>query len=212
MEIRSRGDLRNKSSRMLFLILSAILGPAESRQLIERLRARDAAALGELYDRFGGVVYSIILRIARDTATAEDLTQEVFLRVWNHIPSFDLDRGSLSTWVLTIARNAAIDFLRSRSGQQTRRSVSIDAMERPLAGGNAEAELQSSTDAKKVRAAMERLEPKHRQLLELAYFEGLSQSEMAERLELPLGTVKTWVRLALRQLRENLRQPSGVNA
>ena len=91
-------------------------------------------------------------------------------------------------------------------------SVSLDGMERPIAGGNAETELQSSTDAKKVRAAMARLEPKHRELLELAYFDGLSQTEMAEKLELPLGTVKTWVRSALRQLRENLRQPSGVSA
>lgn len=197
---------------MLFLILSAILGPDESRRLIERLRARDAAALGELYDRYGGVVYSIILRIARDTATAEDLTQEVFLRVWNRIPSFDIERGSLSTWLLTIARHSAIDFLRSRGGKQFRLNVSLDGLERPLAGGNAEIELQSANDARKVRAAMERLEPKHRQLLELAYFDGLSQSEMAEKLELPLGTVKTWVRSALRQLRENLQQPSGVNA
>jgi RNA polymerase sigma-70 factor (ECF subfamily) len=197
---------------MLFLILSAILGPDESRQLIERLRARDAKALGELYDRYGGLVYSIILRIARDAATSEDLTQEVFLRVWSRVSSFDLERGSLSTWVLTIARHSAIDFLRSRAGQQSRKNVSIDAMERPLAGGNSETEMQTSTDAKKVRAAMERLEPKHRQLLELAYFDGLSQTEMAEKLDLPLGTVKTWVRSALRQLRENLRQPSGVNA
>jgi len=197
---------------MLFLILSAILGPDESRRLIERLRARDATALGELYDRYGGVVYSIILRIARDKATSEDLTQEVFLRVWNRIPSFDAERGSLSTWVLTIARHSAIDFLRSRSGKQARLNISIETLERSLTGGNAETELQSATDAKKVRAAMARLEPKHRQLLELAYFDGLSQSEMAEKLELPLGTVKTWVRTALRQLRENLQQPSGVNA
>ncbi|MBY0503389.1 MAG: sigma-70 family RNA polymerase sigma factor [Bryobacteraceae bacterium] len=197
---------------MLFLILSAILGPAESRRLIERLRARDAAALGELYDCYGAVVYAIILRIARDRATAEDLTQEVFLRVWNRIPTFDAERGSLSTWLLTIARHSAIDFLRSRGGKQERLNVSIDAMERPLAGGNAETELQTAGDAKRVRAAMDRLEPKHRQLLELAYFDGLSQSEMAEKLELPLGTVKTWVRSALRQLRENLQQPSGVNA
>ncbi len=197
---------------MLFLILSAILGPDESRRLVERLRARDATALGELYDLYGVVVYSIILRIARDRATSEDLTQEVFLRVWNRIPSFDTERGSLSTWVLTIARHSAIDFLRSRGGKQARLNISMETLERPLTGGNAETELQSATDAKKVRAAMARLEPKHRQLLELAYFDGLSQSEMAEKLELPLGTVKTWVRTALRQLRENLQQPSGVNA
>ncbi len=197
---------------MLFLILTALLGPEESQRLIERLRARDTAALAELYDRYGSLVYTIVLRIARDTATAEDLTQDVFLRVWNRIPTFDVERGSLSSWMLTIARHSAIDFLRSRGGKQSRLNLSIDAMERPLAGGNAESELQTATDARKVRAAMAKLDPKHRELLELAYFDGLSQSELAERLELPLGTVKTWVRTALRQLRENLRLPSGVNA
>lgn len=202
---------------MLLLILSAILGPDESRRLIERLRARDAAALGELYDRYGPVVYSIILRIARDRGTSEDLTQEVFLRVWNRIPTFDVERGGLSTWVLTIARNAAIDFLRSRGGKQSRMSISLDALapdgrQKQFSGGNAETELQVLMDGKKVRAAMEKLEPKQRQLLELAYFDGMSQSEMAEKLELPLGTVKTWVRSALRQLRENLQLSSGVNA
>ncbi len=197
---------------MLFLILTALLGPEESQRLIERLRARDTAALAELYDRYGSLVYTIVLRIARDTATAEDLTQDVFLRVWNRIPTFDVERGSLSSWMLTIARHSAIDFLRSRGGKQSRLNLSIDAMERPLAGGNAESELQTATDARKVRAAMAKLDPKHRELLELAYFDGLSQSELAERLELPLGTVKTWVRTALRQLREDLRLPSGVNA
>ncbi len=197
---------------MLFLILSAILGPDESAGLIERLRARDASALSELYDRYGGVVYSIILRIARDTGTSEDLTQEVFLRVWNRIPTFDIERGGLSTWMLTIARHAAIDFLRSRGGRQRTMNVSLDGLTRPLSGGNAETQMQMSMDATTVRAAMEKLEPRQRELLELAYFEGLSQSEMAEKLELPLGTVKTWVRTALRQLRENLQLPSGVSA
>lgn len=91
-------------------------------------------------------------------------------------------------------------------------NVSLDGLTRPLSGGNAETQMQMSMDATTVRAAMEKLEPRQRELLELAYFEGLSQSEMAEKLELPLGTVKTWVRTALRQLRENLQLPSGVSA
>lgn len=177
----------------------------ESRQLVERLRAREASALGELYDGYGGAVFSIIHRIAGDAGAAEDLTQEVFLRAWNRIPSFNVDRGSLSTWLLTIAHNSAIDFLRSRRGQQSRRNVPIDGMERWLSSGNVVTELESSAEARRVRQAMERLDARQRQLLHLAYFEGFSQSEMAEHLRVPLGTVKTWMRNALWRLGEELR-------
>jgi RNA polymerase sigma-70 factor (ECF subfamily) len=177
---------------------------SDPRRIAQRLQARDAAALGELYDRYGNVVYATIQRIARDAATSEDLTQEVFLRVWNRVPSFDVDRGNLSTWLLTIARHAAIDFLRSRGGKQSRLNISIDAMDRPLAGSDGERQLELFSDVRMIRSAMSGLSPKHRELLELAYFEGLSQSEMSRKLEVPLGTVKTWVGSALRSLRDNL--------
>ncbi len=185
--------------------MSTTMTIPESRQLVERLRAREASALGELYDGYGGAVFSTIHRIARDSGAAEDLTQEVFLRAWNRIPSFNLDRGSLSTWLMTIAHNSAIDFLRSRRGQQSRRNVPIDGMERWLSAGNVVTELESSAEARRVRKAMERLEPRQRELLRLAYFEGFSQSEMAEHLSVPLGTVKTWMRNALWRLGEELR-------
>ena len=177
---------------------------SDGRRLAARLQARDATALGELYDRYSLVVYSTIQRIARDGATSEDLTQEVFIRVWNRIPTFDIDRGHLSTWVLTIARHSAIDFLRSRGGKQSRLNISIDAMDRPLAGHDGARQLESFSDARKIRSAMSNLNAKHRELLELAYFEGLSQSEISSKLCVPLGTVKTWVGSALRSLRDHL--------
>ena len=176
----------------------------ESRLLAVRLRVRDAEALAELYDRMGTTVFSIILRITRDSAAAEDVTQEVFLRVWHRFPLFDVGRGSLCRWVLLIARSCAIDCWRSRSSTQSRMNVSIEMLDHVVAAGSAPDGWQLYSETMDVRAALNRLNPKHRQLLELAYFDGLSQSEIAQRLQLPLGTVKTWVRLALRQIREDL--------
>ena len=176
----------------------------ESRLLADRLRARDAEALAELYDRMGTTVFSIILRITRDSGAAEDVTQDVFLRVWHRFPSFDVGRGSLCRWVLLMARCCAIDYWRSRSSTQSRMNVSIEILDHVVAAGNAPHGWQLYSETMDVRAAMNRLNPKQRQLLELAYFDGLSQAEMAQRLQVPLGTVKTWVRLALRQIREDL--------
>ena len=176
----------------------------ESRLLADRLRARDAEALAELYDRMGTTVFSIILRITRDSGAAEDVTQDVFLRVWHRFPSFDVGRGSLCRWVLLMARCCAIDYWRSRSSTQSRMNVSIEMLDHVVAAGSAPDGWQLYSETMDVRAAMNRLNPKQRQLLELAYFDGLSQAEMAQRLQVPLGTVKTWVRLALRQIREDL--------
>jgi len=174
-------------------------------QLVVRLRARDTAALGELYDQYGAIVYSIVWRISRDTATAEDLTQEVFLRIWNKVPGFDTDRGKLSSWVMSIARNAGIDYLRSRVGQQSVRNISLDIAQPLRALSNPEAECQAAVENDRVWKAVDRLPPRQRQLLDLAYREGLSQSEVAARMGVPLGTVKSWVGGALRQLRGDLR-------
>ncbi len=192
------GDSEAVSFRRPFFSLE------ESRLLADRLRARDAEALAELYDRMGTTVFSIILRITRDSAAAEDVTQDVFLRVWHRSPTFDVGRGSLCHWVLLIARCGAIDYWRSRSSVQSRRNVSIETLDHAVAAGSAPDGWQLYAEATDIRAALNRLNPKHRQLLELAYFDGLSQSEIAQRLQLPLGTVKTWVRLALRQIREAL--------
>ncbi len=178
--------------------------PAESRQLVERLIARDTEALGELYDQAGSLVFAIALRVARDRGAAENLTQDVFLRVWNRIPSFDVERSSLLNWVLMIARYTAIDFWRSRQASQGRLSISLDAPDCPTVCSDARAYWHSYADAREVQAALSCLDPKHRCLLELAYFDGLSQPEMAHKLEIPLGTVKTRVRSALRQMREHL--------
>jgi RNA polymerase sigma-70 factor (ECF subfamily) len=172
-------------------------------ELVERLRGRDPQALAELYDRFGRVVYSLILRVVRDSAIAEDLVQETFLRVWNRIHSLDAQKGSLGAWLLAVARNRAIDYLRSTAGRE-RNAFDLDETERPALYRDMERDILTSDRTRRVKAAMEKLSPNHRQVMELAYFEGLSQAEMAERMGQPLGTVKTWVRTALKSLRDEL--------
>ena len=184
----------------ILLAMEALTGDHE---LIERLRRRDPHALAELYDRYGRLAYSLILRVVRDKALAEDLVQETFLRIWNRVNSIDARKGSLGPWLLAVARNRAIDYLRSAAGRERH---AIEWNEAHSAGSyrELEAELLHSDKTRRVKAAMEKLAPNYRAVMELAYFEGLSQTEMAERMGQPLGTIKTWVRAALRSLREEL--------
>jgi len=190
---------------MTFLpLLFAIYTGEDDRNLAERLRKREPAVMGELYDRYGKLAYSLIYRIVRDTGVAEDLVQETFLRVWNRAQGFDAERGALGPWLLAVARNRAIDYVRSAGGKMTRGALELDAAEHPAVFVNFEAEVLSQDRARRVRGALGRLNENQRHVIELAYFEGLSQSEMAERMGQPLGTVKTWVRTALKNLREEL--------
>jgi RNA polymerase sigma-70 factor (ECF subfamily) len=189
---------------MLFLILSALASSEDDRELIIRLKQRDAEAMSDLYDRFGRVALSIIVRIVRDMGVAEDLLQETFLRVWNRIASFDAERGALGPWVLTIARNRAIDYLRSTDWRHSQASSDLERLERPRLFVDIEEQYADRDRIRQIRDAFTKLSENQRNVLELAYFEGLSQSEMAERLKMPLGTVKTWVRTALQTLRQEL--------
>ena len=188
---------------MLLSLVMAVLGVGSDRDLVERLQRRDAEALGELYDRYGRIVYSLILRVVRDAGTAEDLVQETFLRVWNRVRAFDPEKGSIGPWLLAVARNRAIDYVRSAGGRE-RNAIEFEETGHPALYTDIEQDLLQSDQTRRVKAAMEKLSNHHRQVIELAYFEGLSQTEMAERLGQPLGTVKTWVRAALKTLREEL--------
>jgi RNA polymerase sigma-70 factor (ECF subfamily) len=188
---------------MTFLpLLFAVFAEGDA-ELVRRLQKRDPQALGELYDKYGRLAFSLIYRIVRDAGTAEDLVQETFLRVWNRSQGFDGDRGALGGWLLAVARNRAIDYLRSAGGKM-RNAVELDETEHPSLFLDLEKEVLNSDRALQLRQAMEKLNPNQRNAIELAYFEGLSQTEMAERLGQPLGTVKTWVRMALKNLREAL--------
>jgi RNA polymerase sigma-70 factor (ECF subfamily) len=187
-------------------LLFAIYAPEEDHNLAKRLQQREPSALAELYDRYGRMAYSLIYRIVHDVGVAEDLVQETFLRVWNRSQGFDAERGALGAWLLAVARNRAIDYVRSAGGKMARAALELEHAEHPTLFGNFEADVLSQDRARSVRGALERLNENQRHVIELAYFEGLSQTEMAERMGQPLGTVKTWVRTALKNLRDDLAQ------
>jgi RNA polymerase sigma-70 factor, ECF subfamily len=183
----------------------------EDEALIARLAAGDRSALGLLYDRYAGPVYALVLRIIADRQAAEDLLQEVFLRVWQRAATYQATRGRPLTWVLGIAHNLAIDEVRRRQrrpqGVEERDDATVDSLlavvpsEEP---GPAEQAWERLCRAQ-ISAALEQLPPAQRAIIELAYFEGYTQSQMAERLGEPLGTVKTRLRLGMQKLRELLQ-------
>ena len=182
----------------------------ELAQLLARTGAGDRAAFERLYERSSGHLFAVVLRIQRDRAAAEDLLQEVYVAVWKAAGSFDAARSQPLTWLTSIARNRAIDSLRRAHAQPQLESTTRadDDDERPdlvdtmADGGPGPLELlDRASDARALGRCMERLSPSQRQSLALAFFDGLSHAEVAERLREPLGTVKSWVRRALATLK-----------
>ncbi len=171
------------------------------QEIAQRLKQRDASAMTELYDQYGGLLYSVILRAVTNQATAEDLLQETFLRIWNRIHTFDTERGRLEGWIVTIARNRAIDYLRSVRCQPGESSTTLEDLEHSNLFVTRETEADRLTRRKEVGAALDRLSEDQREVLELTHFQGLTQTEIAEKLHKPLGTVKSLVRSALKVLR-----------
>ncbi len=173
--------------------------------LIERLRQRDPDALASAYDRYSPIVYSLFLRITRDQSVAEDLVQELFIRVWSHAGSFDERKGALGVWILSIARNMAIDYIRSAHARFSTKLRPIEHADRrgsSKTGGDAEGLIDQS---RAVNAAFASLNLNQQRVVELAYFQGFSQSEIATHLQEPLGTVKSWMRSALISLRSAIK-------
>lgn len=179
--------------------------------LIARLKRREPQAMSDLYQRYGKIVFSVILRIVKDGGIAEDLAQETFLRVWNRVQFFEQEKGSLGPWIMAVARNRSIDYLRSVDGRMAMKTTDLDGpMEQPEAYGNLERDILNSDRARILKEAFTKLAPNQRVVIEMAYFEGLSQTEMAERMKQPLGTIKTWVRTALKTLRNELQEVASV--
>jgi RNA polymerase sigma-70 factor (ECF subfamily) len=189
---------------MAYAILQVALRRDDDADLVNRLKAHEPKAMADLYKRCGRLAYTVILRIVRNTGVAEDLTQETFLRIWNRVGSFDAERGALMAWVLTVARNRAIDHVRSQDGRMEASAVDLDRLERPGLFMDLDANALSIDRARRLKNALEKLNVNQRAVIELAYYEGMSQTEMAERLKQPLGTVKTWTRSALQILRTEL--------
>ena len=182
---------------------------ATDDELMTGLIAGDISALEVLYDRYSTLVFSVSLRVLYDRQLAEDVTQEVFLRLWRRPQSFDPNRGRLLSWLMSVTRNRAIDERR----RLARRLHTEDPADEPLpdrsqAAGADDPQLALAlTELRwKVREAMQSLPAAQRQVIELGYFGGLTQVEIAERTGLPLGTVKTRVRLAMSKLRQQLQE------
>jgi RNA polymerase sigma-70 factor (ECF subfamily) len=186
------------------IILALEMSGQPDAELARQLQKRHPEAMGKLYDRFGRVAWSVIVAIVRDEAIAEDLVQETFLRVWNRIHAFEPGKDALGPWLLAIARNRAIDHLRSVGARRERNSFELDVREHPSLFVTIDRDVVNTDHARVIRQAVARLNENQQKVIELAYYEGLSQTEMAERLGEPLGTVKTWVRTALKHLRDEL--------
>jgi RNA polymerase sigma-70 factor (ECF subfamily) len=186
------------------LLLALELSGHYDEELARRLQKREERAMADLYDRYGRLAWSVIVAIVRDTSLAEDLVQETFLRVWNRVQFFEPGRGALGPWLLAIARNRAIDHMRSVGSRMNRGSVELDIASHPSLFVDMERELVNKDHGRLIGEALKKLSANQQRVIELAYYEGLSQTEMAERMGQPLGTVKTWVRSALTTLRAQL--------
>jgi RNA polymerase sigma-70 factor (ECF subfamily) len=164
----------------------------------------DEGALAELYDRYGRPAYGLALRIVRDPALAEDAVQEAFLTLWRTAKSFRSDRAKPSTWILTLVHRRAVDVVRR---EERRRAAPLETSEEPEAYGPATDEEIELTDRRRiVQEALRQLPDDQREALELAYYGGLTQSELAERLSVPLGTIKSRMFTGLRRLRDLLAE------
>jgi RNA polymerase sigma-70 factor (ECF subfamily) len=182
----------------------------EADALLEQVARGDRDAVMHLYDRFAGAVMAVSLRVTGNRAEAEDIVQEVFARVWREAATFDRSRGSAAAWIVTLTRNRAIDVIRSRSRRA--RHEDDQSAEEPVvteAIATPEVQVVDAQRAEAVRQALDSLRPEQRQVIELAYFGGLSHSEIAERLQQPLGTVKTRIAQSVKRLRDALGRFSG---
>jgi len=176
--------------------------------LMQQLLRRDVSAFEELYERHSRIVYSLVLRILRQGSTAEEVVQDVFLQLWRNSARYDASRP-LVPWLLTLARNRALDHLRLKSERQRRREEQTEEFPQIAAAApEYEKALDEKRRAERVRALIGSLPAAQKKAIELAYFEGLSHSEIAASLNEPLGTVKSWIRNGLMRLKEGLQAAS----
>jgi len=172
---------------------------------------RRSEALGALYDRYGRLVFSLALQVVRDRETAEEVAQDVFYQLWQNAATFRPEQARLTTWMTSITRYRAIDVLRKRRSRPEKDSLEwaeVSPSSLPRSGDGPEELADLLLQQQQVRQAVASLSPDQQAVLSLAYFQGLSHSEIAAQLNQPLGTVKTRIRLAMQRLRELLKEDS----
>lgn len=188
-------------------------GEAPDEQIMEGVRRGDSQAIAALYDRYGSIIFSLGLRMLGDREATEELVQEVFLRAWRQAGTYQPSLGRLSTWLMGIARNLAVDELRRRGARPRKADGDSDEQLARIASADDDdpaEQLWITTRRQEVARALTALPQAQRQVMELAYYSGLTQSEIAARLGDPLGTVKTRMRLATQKLRDLLHEMGQV--
>ncbi len=164
--------------------------------LITRLQRQDRAAIGELYDAYGGALFGVVLRIVQSRELAEQVLQDTFVKAWRNGASYDASKGRLFTWLVNIARNTAIDATRTAHFQHYRKTDSLENLVHKAGGESV------NPDHLGVRDVVNRLDEKYKSLIDFVYFKGYTQEEVAEETGIPLGTVKTRLRYAIGELRK----------
>jgi RNA polymerase sigma-70 factor (ECF subfamily) len=178
---------------------------ASDLALVGRVVSGDEAALGSLYDRYGGLVYSVALRVLRDAQAAEEILQDIFHHLWRVAGRFDSSRGSLPGWLLVTTRNRSIDRLRRRTPESTSDQLFENVSLPRSAGNDLESSVAQSRLLERVNKVIAKMPETQRELIELAYFEGLTHSEIAERTGEPLGTVKSRLRAGIACLKKEMQ-------
>lgn len=180
----------------------------DDQSLIRLIARSQESALSELYDRYSRLIYSLALNAVGDPATAEEITQDVFIRIWDHAGTYQAEKSKVVTWIASITRYRSIDVIRRRKIRPESQSVSweIEPSANEMNPINVEQTVEISQERRRVRQAISVLPEEQRQALAYAYFQGYTHREIAEVLGEPLGTVKTRIRLAMQKLRQLLEQ------
>lgn len=170
-------------------------------EIAERIKQGDKQAFSELYDAYSSSIYGVVLSIVKSEAAAEDIVQDVFIKVWKSIASYSNKKGTIFTWILNIARNTAIDYLR--------KNKKMVVVENQILSSNVDTSMASATEQRidhiGLRQFIDKLDPEYRQVIEFLYFSGYTQQEMADELDMALGTVKTRSRKAVQELIKLMR-------
>ena len=186
---------------------------AEDKDLISGIRDRDRMALETLHSRYSGAVYGLAMRMLRDAGAAEEVAQDTFFNIWRRAGSYAAPRGSVTAWLFGIARNRAIDELRKRRRAADRFQNGVDLSNKPAETRDSDPAEYAAVmhESRRVREALDELRPEQRQVVALAYFAGMTHTQISKELGQPLGTVKTRMRLAIKKLRRALEpsEPGG---
>jgi len=195
--------------------MTALMPQASDSLLVERIMAGDENALAALYDRYAGMLFAMLVRILRDASAAEEVLQDLFLQLWRGASRFDASRGSMAAWLLVIGRNRALSRLRGKARHEILADSEEFSIETVPSPGNLENDAARAQLMQRLQGAMAALPSEQREAVELAYFEGMTQTEIAARVGCPLGTVKSRVRAAMQTLKqvfddESTRQPGRL--